>query len=273
MSKDHGADDVLNAGDNIAVNPSMVINEAAAKVLGFQHPEDAVGQFRSWTRPKMVDGFFGWSEAATSEIVGVVPDFSLGTVRDVVGPAVYYIDPAFGFGQILKIDGQAVPETLQAVKAAWAKQGAARPFEGMFLSQYFNDLYADVLQQSEIFSAFAGVAVTIAALGLLGLAVFTAEQRTKEMGLRKAMGASRADVLKFLAWQFAKPVLWANLMAWPVGYFAMQRWLEGFALHVDLSPWTFLMASAAAVAIAAATVLGHALLVARAKPVSALRYE
>jgi putative ABC transport system permease protein len=113
----------------------------------------------------------------------------------------------------------------------------------------------------------------VASLGLLGLAVFTAERRTREIGVRKAMGASRMDILRFIGWQFAQPVLIANLLAWPVAWFFMRRWLEGFAYHVDLGPLSFLSASALALIIALITVMGHAILVSRARPVEALRYE
>ena len=110
-------------------------------------------------------------------------------------------------------------------------------------------------------------------LGLFGTAAFTAEQRTKEIGLRKAMGASTAAVLRLMLWSFAQPILWANLIAWPVGWWLMNRWLQGFAARIELSPAYFLAAGAAALLIAALTVSGHALRVAGAKPVGALRYE
>ena len=135
------------------------------------------------------------------------------------------------------------------------------------------ELYLDITRRAQAFGAFSAIAVSIAAFGLLGLAIFTAAQRTKEIGLRKVMGASRADILRFLGWQFARPVLWANLVAWPCAYVVMQRWLEGFVYHVRLDPLIFVGASAVALVIALATVAGHALLVARAKPVAALRYE
>jgi putative ABC transport system permease protein len=115
--------------------------------------------------------------------------------------------------------------------------------------------------------------VAIGALGLLGLAVFTAERRTREIGLRKVMGASRWDILRFLGWQFARPVLLANLIAWPLAYFFMRHWLEGFAYHISLSPLVFIGASVLALVIALVTVSGHAALVARARPTEALRYE
>jgi putative ABC transport system permease protein len=103
--------------------------------------------------------------------------------------------------------------------------------------------------------------------------MFTVERRTKEVALRKVMGARRLDILRFLGWQFARPVLWANLFAWPCAYVFLRRWLEGFAYHVDISPLAFLAAGALTLIIALATVVGHALRVAGAKPVMALRYE
>jgi len=141
------------------------------------------------------------------------------------------------------------------------------------MDQMLNGLYADILRQTKLFAAFSGVAIIVASLGLLGLAVFTAQSRTREIGLRKVMGASRSDILRFISWQFARPVLLANLVAWPLAWFFMQRWLEGFAYHVELGLLTFLAASGLALVIALVTVAGHALLVARAKPVEALRYE
>jgi putative ABC transport system permease protein len=115
--------------------------------------------------------------------------------------------------------------------------------------------------------------VFIAALVLFGLAAFTAERRSKEIGIRKAMGADRGDIVRLLLWSFTKPVLWANLIAWPLGWWALDRWLHGFGRHIDLDPWTFLVASLAALVIAWVTVLAHTLKVAGAKPVTALRYE
>ena len=164
-------------------------------------------------------------------------------------------------------------ETLAAIDAAWDALGTGHPIMRRFYDEHVQDRYTDIIRQTRAFEAFSAAAIIIAGLGLFGLASFTAEQRTKEIGIRKAMGGSTLEILGLLLWQFTKPVLWANLIAWPVAYFGMRYWLQGFAYHIDLSPWMFLAASALALVIAVLTVVGHALLVARAQPVTALRYE
>jgi putative ABC transport system permease protein len=113
----------------------------------------------------------------------------------------------------------------------------------------------------------------IGVLGLFGLSAQTAVHRTKEVGIRKAMGASRLDIQRYFVWQLARPALWANFIAWPTAYLVMQHWLEGFVHHVALNPLTFLVAAGSALMIAIVTVLGHASMVARARPVVSLRYE
>jgi putative ABC transport system permease protein len=272
FAPDRGEDDVLRADPKTELNPSLIINETAARTLGYASPQAAVNEYRRWSRV-IVGGAGGrLSQLRSSQIIGVIPDFSVGSVRDAIEPTAYYVDPSGVEMTVLKLDGRAIPETMRAVKALWEKTQDF-PFDGSFLSQRVNELYADIQRQSTLFSVFSGVAVVIASLGLLGLAVFTAERRTREIGLRKVMGASRWDILRFLGWQFARPVLWANLIAWPLAYLCMHRWLEGFAYHVDLNPLAFLAASVLALFIAMATVSGHALLVARTKPVEALRYE
>ena len=133
--------------------------------------------------------------------------------------------------------------------------------------------YADTLREAGLIVAAALVALFIAALGLFALSAYTTERRTKEIGIPKAMGAGTGAILRLLIWQFSQPVLWANLLAWPVAFLVMNWWLHGFAYHVDQSPWVFLAAGASALVVAWATVFIHALRVARAKPVGALRYE
>jgi len=234
-----------------------VINEATRRALGFSSPIDAIGH-------EIPD--------RNVEIVGVVPDFPLRSLRDPINAMAFVPVRTFSYLAI-KLDGATVGETLQAIDRAWEETGADHPILRQFYDQHVQDQYIDIVRQSNAFTAFSAAATFIACLGLFGLSAFTAEQRTKEIGVRKAMGARTSDVLRLLVWQFVKPVLLANALAWPVGYLAMRRWLESFAYHIDLAPWMFLAASVIGLSIAIATVLGHALLVARTQPVAALRYE
>ena len=142
-----------------------------------------------------------------------------------------------------------------------------------YIDQLLGAGYHDVRQQASLFSLFALLAVLIASLGLFGLSAFTAQRRTKEIGIRKVLGARIADIVRLLVWQFSKPVLLANLLAWPVAWYFMQDWLEGFAYRIELSPLYFLAAGGLALVIAWATVAGHAARAARANPIHALRRE
>ena len=124
-----------------------------------------------------------------------------------------------------------------------------------------------------MFAGFAALAVIVACLGLFGLAAFTAERRTKEIGLRKVLGATIRHIVQLLAWQFSKPVVIANLIAWPVAWWAMRDWLNTYDSRIDLGPGPFLLAGLLALVIALGTIAGHAIKVARANPIHALRYE
>jgi putative ABC transport system permease protein len=186
-----------------------------------------------------------------------------------VGPKASYYSIALS----AKLDGRRIPETLQGVDRVWKRIEGGAPILRTFVTLFTMRLYVDTLVQGALITIAAVVALSIAALGLFALSAYTTERRTKEIGIRKAMGADTGDILRLLIWQFTKPVLWANLIAWPVSYLVLSGWLSGFAYHVDLAPWTFGAAAAAALVIAWATVFIHALRVARAKPVGALRYE
>ena len=127
--------------------------------------------------------------------------------------------------------------------------------------------------RAQIFAAFSLLAVIIGCLGLFGLAAFTAERRTKEIGIRKVLGARTRDIVRLLVWQFSRPVIIANIIAWPIAWWMMRDWLNGFDQRIPLTPVPFLVAAAIALGIAIATVVGHAVRVARANPIHALRYE
>ena len=251
-------------------NPSIVLNETAMRKLGFSSPSQAIGKTVTWNRRR-------WSANPTpgtigaSEIIGVAPDLALTPGR-AAWPQILYVDPVSFDVLSVRLIGSQIPEALTAIDAAWSAT-MHTSIHRRFLSQRLQDIYADVILQGTAISLGAGLAGVIAALGLFGLSARSAEERTKEIGIRKALGGSRIDILRMLLWQFARPILWANVIAWPVAYFFARRWLEGFAYRVDMNPLVFVATSVLALVIALATVSAHALRVARAKPVDALRYE
>jgi putative ABC transport system permease protein len=234
-----------------------VINETAMKAFGFESPEAAVGQ---------TVGYFG-------EVIGVVEDFSLGSLRKEILPTAYVYAGNKSDQIHLKLAGKQIPEALQAIDVAWRKAGMNQPLNRFFVDEHIRDLYAADLKQAQIFALFAGVAVLLACLGLFGLSASTTERRVREIGLRKAMGASSGDIMRLLLWQFTQPVLWASLLAWPVVGWLMNRWLDGFAYRIDLEIWVFVMATVSAIVVALITVATHCYLVARAKPAAALKVE
>jgi putative ABC transport system permease protein len=258
------ARDILPAyRDQVAtVAYKVVVNETAARRLGFANPADAVGRV------------FTFASSGRREILGVVPDFSRDSVRHSIDPVFYEYSSGW-FSQLnVKLVGREVPQTLQQIDALWNQQpGRQGPISRSFFDQYVQNLYSELNRQSAIFGVFAGVALFLAALGLFGLSAFTAERRTREIGVRKALGADTGNILRLLLWQFARPVLWATAIAWPVTAWLMHRWLQGFAYRIDLSPWVFVTSAASALVIALLTVSVHSVLVARAKPVAALRYQ
>jgi len=134
-------------------------------------------------------------------------------------------------------------------------------------------LYQADKKQGTVFAVFVAIAIFIACLGLFGLAAFTAGRRTKEIGIRKVFGARDRDVVLLLLWQFSLPILIANLIAWPIAWYYLHDWLNGFAYRINLNPLYFVGVGMVALAIAWLTILGHALRVARANPIYALRYE
>ena len=275
FSTDFGGD-AIPEGAKFVGPSGVVINEALSRALGFATPSDAVGKVARFT--PLFNSNTEHREVAP-EIVGVVQDFEFlnqNNLRENVVPRIFLVWPSDlrRAGTLnVKLTGNRIPETLAAIDSLWKKRGPPQPIKRVFLDQIIDDAYRELTRLGEIITVFTAIAVFVSCLGLFGLAAFAVEQRTKEIGVRKAVGARTVDILGLLVWQFTKPVLAANVIAWPVAYFAMRRWLEDFAYHVDPDPWIFVGASALALIIAVMTVSGHALLVARAQPVTALRYE
>ena len=242
-----------NEGHNI------LIDKAAASRFGLT-PQQAVGRVFLLQKTHLT-------------IVGVLADAKFDGAREPVGGSIYFYDPKAPAQVMLRIRPDAVPQTVAFVDREWRAFAPTKAVWRYFLDDNFGKLYQADERQGDLFGIFVIVAIFISCLGLFGLAAFTAGRRTREIGIRKAFGARTRDVTLLLLWQFSIPVVIANAIAWPIAWYYLHNWLRGFAYHVTLSPLYFLGAAAVALAIAWATVFVHALRVARANPIHALRYE
>jgi len=246
---------------------SVWLNESGARALGFKSPADATGKtLKPHWAPQN-------TPPASVTIEGVVPDFPVDSVRGPIQPVLYFVEPKLARIASIRLRAEQIPETLSAIDEVWKRLGEPRPVARLFLDQYYHRMYVDISQQRLVLGSLCGVAVILAGLGLFSLSIFTAQRRTREIGIRKVMGASTADVMRLLLWAFSKPVLWSTVIAWPLAAWAMQRWLEGFTYRVNFGWWLFPLASLLALVITLATVFAHSYLVARRRPATTLRYE
>jgi putative ABC transport system permease protein len=250
----------------------VVINETARRLLGYTTPDGAIGQTVPLVLLRSLDDNHV-DASYPAEIIGVVTDFPMGSIRDPIGPTVFYVEPKLYLLLSVKLSGREIPETLASIDRLWKRLGSPRPITRFFFDQQVENTYQDMIRQQRLMTGLETVALLIACLGLFGIAAFSSERRTKEIGIRKVMGAETRDILRMLLWQFSKPVLYGSLIAWPVAAYIMNRWLQGFAYHVQLGPWLFIATTALTLIVALVIVSAHCWPVARAKPAAALRYE
>ena len=239
---------------------NVVINALMARALGYDDPAEAIGQeFGQGVPP--------------STIVGVVNDMRFLSPREPIDPIyyTYYENLSYG-GLSLRFTGD--PQaTIDAAREAWIGVAASLPFEARTGAESLQLFYEEDDRAARLFAIGAALAALIGIVGLWGLASFNTARRVREIGIRKTLGASQSDIVRLLVGQFLQPVLIANLIAWPLAYLVMSRWLAGFSDRIDLSPWFFIGASVIALAIAVLTVIGQSLRAARAKPAWALRHD
>ncbi len=240
---------------------AFLINEAAAKAIGW---EDPLGRdFCRW----------GLGKKPAGKIVGVLRDFHMHSLHLPIMPLYVFLDTEVADRISIKIRGGDIPRTMAFLKATWDRFAGGYPFEYAFFDEIFDRAYRSERRLGTVFGAFAGLAVLIACLGLVGLASFTAEQKTKEIGIRKVLGASSSGVIVLLSREFMKWVVAANLIAWPIGYIAMKSWLRSFAYRTSLTVPMFLGAALAAFALAAAVISLQTYRAAAANPVESIRCE
>jgi putative ABC transport system permease protein len=266
FDRSHPGDETPFAAPALRRTKVAIVNRMMTQALGFASPQAAVGQsFKAILDPGR--------PPVELQIIGVSPDFAIDLFDLGKWPRFYVNDPNQMATLSIKLKpGDPVP-ALRAIDDLWRKTGSPLPPSHRFVDDYVQSFYLATIQQGWMLDALCAVAVVLACLGLFGLAAFTAERRTKEIGVRKAMGASTADIVALLLGAFARPVAWANLIAWPLAWWAMSAWLDGFVRHIALSPWMFAAAAAIALVIAWGTVLAHTLKTARQSPALALRYE
>jgi len=259
-----------------AATQSIVVNQTFLRKVGIATPEAAIGKVL-WD----ISGVDPSSPLIRSTIIGVVPDMHLRSIEFEITPLIYHMYPEESgeFDALsIEVEPGEMQSTLASVESIWAKLAPGNVIRTVFVDQELASQYDAIAKRGYMFGAFALFAVLVACLGLFGLASFAAERRTKEIGMRKTLGASVFDIIRLMMWQFSKPVLIANVLAWPAAFYLMKRWLVTFKYHIELTDPVVLVfvfggAGLVALAIAWATVVGQATRVARANPIHALRCE
>ncbi len=264
LSPDRGADrlnslGIGSGGDPLNEDRNILVNAAAAMRLGFD-PQHAVGKVVIYNHNHV-------------RVVGVLADAELQGARQPVVPMMYIYIPGFQMNFSVRLRPGRIPQTLKLIDETWHTFMPTAAIQRWFLDSSFESLYWLDEREGDMLGVFVIVAVLIGCLGLYGLAVFTAERRTKEIGIRKVSGARTGDIVRLMLWRISMPVLVANLIAWPVAYEYLRHWLDGYAYRIALNPLYFVAAGMVALLIAWVTVYGNTLRLARTSPVRALRYE
>ncbi len=243
----------------------VILNETALKELGFSHAEQAIGKTLAHDS----------SGKQHLTIIGVIPDIYFRSIKFDVRASAYTLNPTRLGVASLTFNTNNISSLLNKIEVIWKRNVPMQPIELEFLSEMMRAQYNDEVTTAQLFLVFSLLAVVIACLGLYGLSAFTVERRTKEIGIRKVMGASVKDIVSLLIWQFSKPVAIANVLAWPIAAYVMLSWLEGFPYRIN-ELWLLpicLAVGLLSLLIAWSTVGGNAAKVARKNPIKALRYE
>jgi putative ABC transport system permease protein len=253
------------AGRNFSVgfktdNQAVLLNRKACQMIGFDKPEDAIG--------KQVVRI-----GETFQVIGVIEDYHQKSLKEQVEPIIYHLRPQANNYYSLKIDAKDLSNSIAQVKLQYEQAFPHNPFQYFFLDESFNALYHAEIRLGQIIGLFSGLAVFVASLGLFGLASFATTQRTKEIGVRKVLGASTAKIVFLLNKDFVKLVVLANFIAWPLAYIGISKWLENYAFPVEINLWLFVVPALLMMLIAILTISSQTIKAARANPIKALKYE
>lgn len=262
LSRDIANDTQLEEAEVV----NVLANEMLVEKLGFPTAADAVGK-----------SFYNFDEEEGNlpeyVIVGVVPTQNITGLFNEEKPYFYAYTPEWMRIASVRITGGNVMQTIDDIEDVWDSVIPEYPMQGRFLDDAFNDVFDVLKYMNAALAGFAFVALSLAMIGLFGLAAFMAAQRTKEIGVRKVLGASSSQIARLLVWQFSKPVLWGLVVALPAAYAASALYLNFFADRISMTIPILLVAGAVSVVLAWGTVAAHAIRIARANPVYALRYE
>jgi putative ABC transport system permease protein len=244
---------------------SFLLNAAAVQALSMHDPADAIGKNFIYGDVK-------------GKVIGVFGDFNFESMHQKIMPLVFIIPTekyaAQNYGILsIKIKGNNTRAALSHIEKTWKKYLPETPYEYSFLDEKFDQLYKSEQRQGALFTAFSGIAIFIACLGLFGLSAFAITQRIREIGIRKVLGASVAGIVRLLSWDFLKLVAIAALIAFPVAWYAMSHWLQDFAYRIEMQWWLFLVAGVLASVVALATISSLAIRAAISNPVKSLRSE
>ena len=249
--------------EGIMHNKGVVLNYAALKALGFRSPQEALGKF-----------IYCIPGPRVTPVIGVVSNFHQQSLQHAVVPMVIQYLPPQDLGyQSVKVNAADLPQALRRLETTWDAFFPGIPFEYTFLDDHFNRQYQSERQFRDVFGAFAGLALVVACLGLFGLSLFATARRTREVGIRKVLGASSASLVRLLTADFVKLVAVANLLVWPVAYWAAHQWLANYAFRMEPSAGLFVLPSLLVLGIALLTVSVQTLKAARTRPAEALRTE
>jgi len=243
---------------------AMIMNESAVKAFGFKNDNDALG--KRIVRQNSVRG-----TNVPFTIVGIVKDFHFKSLHEAISPLLMVLNP--GSGLIIKTKSKDVAGLLATIKERWKSFGPEDPMDYGFLDDMYNKTYAAEQKTGTILNISALLTILVACLGLFGLATYTAEQRSKEIGIRKVLGASVSQVTTMLSKEFVKLVLISCVVAFPLSWWVMYKWLQDFAYRINISWWMFVVAGIIALLIALITVSFKAIKAALANPVKSLRTE
>lgn len=239
---------------------ALILNETAVKQFGYSSPDQIIGKrFEQWGRK--------------GKVIGVVKDFHYRALQQKIKPLSIVIAPNAVHLVNIKVAAADIPKTLDAIESKWQEMIPSRPFNYTFLDETFNKQYRDEERFQKLFFIFSILAIFISCLGLLGLISYSTIQRTKEIGIRKILGASVSGITSLVSKQFIKLVLIAFVIASPIAWFGMHKWLQNFAYRIDIQWWVFALAGIIALLIALVTVSFQAIKAAMANPVKSLRSE